>query len=160
MDFSKKLNTIKYGWSIIYMEGLQVITSKIYVYWIFLKHCSIELSILYFIGLWVKSSVKWWISVPEDCFNFAKTLQTLMKCRIMRYFNWVCTVCQNTYLGFSVYKGLKTKYSMCCVWALTLCLLVLSADNFWKQFGPRSGPTFCRAWSGTKLFDTLNVFLK
>ena len=29
-----------------------------------------------------------------------------------------------------------------------------------KQFGPRSGLTKCRAWSGSKLFDTLTVFLK
>ena len=43
---------------------------------------------------------------------------------------------------------------------LTLYLLVLSADNLCKQFGPRSGPTKCRAWSESKLFDTLMVFLK
>ena len=35
-----------------------------------------------------------------------------------------------------------------------------SADNFGKQFGPRSGPTNRRAWSGSKLFDILIVFLK
>ena len=29
-----------------------------------------------------------------------------------------------------------------------------AADNFCKQFGPRSGPTQCGAWSGSKLFDT------
>ena len=34
---------------------------------------------------------------------------------------------------------------------LTLCLQVSSADNLGKQFGPRSG---------SKLFDTLMVFLK
>ena len=34
-----------------------------------------------------------------------------------------------------------------------------SADNFCKQFGPRSGPTECRAWSWSKMFDTLMVFL-
>ena len=39
-------------------------------------------------------------------------------------------------------------------------LLVSSADNLCKQFGPRSDPTKCRAWSGSKLFDTLMVFLK
>ena len=39
-------------------------------------------------------------------------------------------------------------------------LLVSSADNLCKQFGPRSGPTKCRACSGTKLFGTLMVFLK
>ena len=32
-----------------------------------------------------------------------------------------------------------------------------SADNFCKQFGPRSGPTVC---SGYKMFETLIVFLK
>ena len=36
----------------------------------------------------------------------------------------------------------------------------VSADNLCKQFGPRSGPTFCLAWFGFKLFDTLMVFLK
>ena len=35
-----------------------------------------------------------------------------------------------------------------------------SADNFCKQSGPRSGPTLRRAWSGSKLFDTLMIFLK
>ena len=43
---------------------------------------------------------------------------------------------------------------------LTLCLQVSSADNFCKQFGARSGPTKCPAWSGSKLFDTLLLFLK
>ena len=43
---------------------------------------------------------------------------------------------------------------------LTQYLLVSSSDNFCKQFGSRSGPTKCRAWSGSKLFDTLMVFLK
>ena len=33
--------------------------------------------------------------------------------------------------------------------------MVSSADKFYKQFGPRSGPTKRRAWSGSKLFDTL-----
>ena len=35
--------------------------------------------------------------------------------------------------------------------ASTLCVLVLSANNLCKQFGPRSG---------SKLFDTLKAFLK
>ena len=37
---------------------------------------------------------------------------------------------------------------------------LLSVDNLSKQFGPRSGPTFCRAWSGSKLFDTLMLLKK
>ena len=43
---------------------------------------------------------------------------------------------------------------------LNIYLQVFSADNFRKQFGPRSGPTKCRAWSGSKLFDTLMVLEK
>ena len=43
---------------------------------------------------------------------------------------------------------------------LILCLLMSSADNICKQFGPRSGATKCWAWSGSKLFDTLMLFLK
>ena len=39
-------------------------------------------------------------------------------------------------------------------------LLEPFADNLCKQFGFRSGPTKCRAWSGSKLFDTLMVLLK
>ena len=34
-----------------------------------------------------------------------------------------------------------------------------SADNLSKQFGPRSGPTKRRTWSGSKLFDLLIIFL-
>ena len=43
---------------------------------------------------------------------------------------------------------------------LILWLLVSSADNFYKLFGSRSGQTRCRAWSGSKLFVTLMLFLK
>ena len=42
----------------------------------------------------------------------------------------------------------------------TVCLLVLSAEYRYKQFGPRSGPTKCRAWFGSKVFDTQMVILK
>ena len=43
---------------------------------------------------------------------------------------------------------------------LPLYLLLSSAANLCKQFGPRSGQTKYRSWSGFKQFDTLNVFLK
>ena len=56
------------------------------------------------------------------------------------------------------------------LWVLTLCLLVSSADNLGKQFGPRSGPTKRRAWSGSicltlrsyswKNFSKINDFEK
>ena len=35
-----------------------------------------------------------------------------------------------------------------------------SADSLCKQFGPRPGLTKCRAWSESKLFETLMGFLK
>ena len=38
--------------------------------------------------------------------------------------------------------------------------LVTSSDNLCKQFVPRSGPTERRTRPGSKLFDTLKVFLK
>ena len=43
---------------------------------------------------------------------------------------------------------------------ITFCLLVSCADTLCKQFRPRTGPTKCRAWAWSKLFDTLMVFLK
>ena len=41
----------------------------------------------------------------------------------------------------------------------TLPASVLYLLNLCKQFGSRSGPTKCRAWSGSKLFGTLMVYL-
>ena len=46
------------------------------------------------------------------------------------------------------------------MYILTCYLLVSSADNFCKQFGPWSGPTKRRTWSGSNQFDTQMVFLK
>ena len=43
---------------------------------------------------------------------------------------------------------------------LTICLLVSSADNLCKQIRSRSDPTKGRAWSGSNLFDSLEVLLK
>ena len=42
----------------------------------------------------------------------------------------------------------------------SLPTIVSSADNPCKQFGSRSGLTICRAWSGSRLFGTLMLFLK
>ena len=44
--------------------------------------------------------------------------------------------------------------------AVTLCLLVLSAVNLCKQFEPIPGTMNRLALSGSKLFDTLMLFLK
>ena len=49
------------------------------------------------------------------------------------------------------------KYSYRILLAVTI---LKSADRPCKQFGPRSGPTKCWACYGSKLFDTLIVFLK
>ena len=43
--------------------------------------------------------------------------------------------------------------------ALNLYMTLSSANNPSKQFGPRSGPTFCADLIGVKLFDALEVNL-
>ena len=42
---------------------------------------------------------------------------------------------------------------------ISLPSIVLSADNLCKLFGPWSGPTERRVWSGSNLFKNLVVFL-
>ena len=67
---------------------------------------------------------------------------------------------------FVICKQQKQDLLIVCIYqsndlvGVTLCLLVSCADNFCKQFGPRSGPTKFRARSGFKLFDTLIIFLR
>ena len=41
--------------------------------------------------------------------------------------------------------------------ALPYCYLYFLPDNLCKQFGPRSGPTKCWVWSGSKLFETNSI---
>ena len=41
--------------------------------------------------------------------------------------------------------------------ALNLYMTLLSADNPFKQFGPRSGPTFCPDLIWVELIDALEV---
>ena len=60
----------------------------------------------------------------------------------------------SSHISYSWSRDSKGKWNTNFIY-LTLCLLVSSADNLCKQFGPRSGPTKCRAWSGSKLFDIL-----
>ena len=70
MEFSIKLHAIKSGWSIVPIEGSQVIISK-----------------------------------KKNVFHFLKIIIVLpnradmMKCRMMRHFIWVFTVCKRTGLG-------------------------------------------------------------
>ena len=40
---------------------------------------------------------------------------------------------------------------------ITLCLLVLSADNFCRQFGCRPDPTEHQAKYGSEMFDTVGI---
>ena len=42
----------------------------------------------------------------------------------------------------------------------TVTFILTSAYNLYKLCASRSGPTERRAWSGSKLFDTLVVLLK
>ena len=49
---------------------------------------------------------------------------------------------------------------MCASKELNLCLLVSSTDNLCKQFGPRAVQTKGRAWTRSKLLNTLMIILK
>ena len=63
----------------------------------------------------------------------------------------------------SDFWGLMLAFYLRLLWSnysVTHYLLVAFANNFCKQFGPRSGPTECGAWSGSNLFDAQMVFLK
>ena len=54
--------------------------------------------------------------------------------------------------GYQCFKSLPAS----CEFCRPFCV-----DDFNSlRFGPRSGPTQCRSWSGSKPFDTLIVFLK
>ena len=87
--------------------------------------------------------LKYWFPVFKTCKNFQSLKGT-----------------------FSCAANLTSSLSASRGWVpfphqLFSCLQLLSlADNLWKRFGSRSGPTGCRSWSGSKLFDTLIVFLK
>ena len=53
---------------------------------------------------------------------------------------------------------MQKRFSSCH--EIALHLLVSSAGNLCKQLGPRPGATKRRAWSRSKMFDTLMTFLK
>ena len=44
--------------------------------------------------------------------------------------------------------------------ALNFYMTLSSADNPFKKFGPRSGPTFCQDLTGVKPFDALRGYDK
>ena len=82
MEFSRKLHTIKSGWSIVYIEGLQVIDFQQILY-LFLWRLILAL----------------------------QTVQTLMNCSIMLYFIWIFTASHSTHLGVSGIKMVKDQSS-------------------------------------------------
>ena len=86
-----------------------------------------------------------------------------------RYFiflrNWNFNVCYNCQVTKD--QNMSCQFFTLCMLGKFPRLLLSSADFFKitfseiffqehyqsvKQFGPRSGPTFCRSWSGSKLF--------
>ena len=82
IDFYIKFNTIKSKWSIVYIDGSQVITFK-------------------------KKIIKF-LSVKTDW----QTVQTLMKCCILQHFICVFTVCKSTHLGLCHLQRVTSKANM------------------------------------------------
>ena len=69
-----------------------------------------------------------------------------MKCSIMLHYIWVFTVCKSTHLGVSRIQRVN--------------FFPANAFCYCRQLRPRLDLTFWRAWSGSKLFDTLIVLWK
>ena len=61
---------------------------------------------------------------------------------------------------FVMLTGLRCWFAGSKSYKSLRCSYTLSAGNFCKQFGTRTGVTECRACSGSKQFATLVVFLK
>ena len=78
---------------------------------------------------------------------------------------WIHTVCHRGFLNSSADEKSRRLVAIGAL-RVNLIFVVSSdhflsfADNLCKQFVPKSAPTKCRTWSGSKLFDTLMVFLK
>ena len=100
IEFSNKLHKIKSGWSIVYIEGPQVIISE-------KKHC------ISFYG--------YRFCLSKQC--------TSIKCRIMRHFIWVFTLCQSTSLGVSSFRRVKKasegKTAVACLIQVYFAMILL-----------------------------------
>ena len=67
------------------------------------------MSISNFKRVHVKKSKRWCISVYEYLFLSLRTVQTLMKCRMMRHFIWVFTVLPISVCRYPEWKGVKSE---------------------------------------------------
>ena len=76
----------------------------------------------------------------------------LTKVSVYMFYQFICLCTKG--LGSKIFVLFKFLNSF-----LVSCN-VSSADNLCKQLGPRSGQTERRSLAGSKLFDTLMVFLK
>ena len=95
--------------------------------------CQINIWILY------RSFVKF------GFFYLYTNVNYLNSCHAPRLFVQVYFELYKVILGFYV-SASQIKFD------LIVYFLLSSADSFYKQLGPRSGPTKCRAWSGSILF--------
>ena len=95
------------------------------------------------------------LGTPNLCYNrwIRKYSQFYAKNCLCSFWGCIITYWEETIFLLSDYG--VAFYSLLS--SIALLFLVSSVDNFCKQFGPRSGPTKRRVWSGSKLFDT-NVF--
>ena len=96
---------------------------------------------------------------PKRQFASAFKVHVLLFSSTQSYFEFACTATQ----GFS-WTSVLCVNEQRMLWKAYLshdfCLVVSSAYNLCKQYGPRSGSTKRWAWRGSKLFDTRMVFLK
>ena len=106
----------------------------------------------------------WQVEVEQMYFNFALNLYMTLP-SADNPFKWLdpdqAQHSVRTWYGFKLFDALEvmTSWSWTNLFqhALNLCMTLSSADYPFKQFGPRSGLTFCTDLIGVKLFDTLEV---
>ena len=92
-----------------------------------------------------------------------KRISNVKRCFQCKFWLELGNICKNTGHICLFPSEASRMTNMLVIFSLldsyTHYLQVSSADYFCKQFGSRSGPTICWAWSGFKLF-TLMIFLK
>ena len=94
---------------------------------------------------------------PDDFYRGVKHYEPKSDCSLRSSLIWDHIVCN---IGYQSTSGHVKQTSFVVKDRKRVNSLPTTADNLCKQFGPRPGPTKCRPWSGSKLFDTLMVFLK
>ena len=79
---------------------------------------------------------------------------------IQEYKRPTSTLCPGILIKLPYCTSCSFAWCQLLAWSMVQMLASVFYCDLCKQLGPESSPTFCWAWSKSKLFDTLMVFLK